>query len=124
MHQAHAAHVPGRVGPTKWGLGHFLACGFLCMPSSSLKSDALIFPKLSEAMAAAELLILSEGGQILLLRRCHIPNFGPIKISLSKTKLGFEFGSSDLGTPFFLLHFKKKPQDSQNTYLFFKCKKA
>ena len=56
------------MGPTKWGLGHILACGFLCMPSSSLKEDALIFPELSEAVAAAELLILSEGGQILLLR--------------------------------------------------------
>ena len=31
------------------------------------KKDALIFPELSEVVAAAELLILSEGGQILLL---------------------------------------------------------
>ena len=68
MGWAHAARYRGRMGPTKWGLGHFLACGFLCMPSSSPKRDALIFPELSEAEAVAELLILSEGGQILLLR--------------------------------------------------------
>ena len=65
---AHAAQVPGRVGPTKWGLGHLLAWGFLSTPSSSPKSYALIFPSPSEAAAAAKLLIPSEGDQILLLR--------------------------------------------------------
>ena len=59
MGWAHAARYRGRVGPTKLALGHFLAWGFLCTPSSSPKRDALIFPELSEAMAAAELLILS-----------------------------------------------------------------
>ena len=63
MGWAHAAPVPGRMGPTKMSLEHFLAWGFLCTPSSSPKKDALIFPELSEAVAAAELLILSgEGG--------------------------------------------------------------
>ena len=51
---------------------------------------------------------------------CHIPNFGPIKISLSKPKIGFGFGSADLCT---YITFPK-PQDSQNMYLFFKCKKG
>ena len=68
MGWAQAAHVPGRVGPTKEALEHLLAWGFLLTPSSWPKGDALIFPELSEAVAAAELLILSEGGQILLLR--------------------------------------------------------
>ena len=36
----------------------------LCTPSSSPKKDALIFLELSEAVAAAELLILSEGGLV------------------------------------------------------------
>ena len=62
----------GHVGPTKRGLGHFLAWAFLGTPSSSPKRDVLIFPELSEAMAAAQLLILSEGGQILLLRSFEI----------------------------------------------------
>ena len=67
MGWSHMAHVPGRMGPTNWTLEHFLAWGFLPTPLSSPKRDALIFPELSEAVAAAELLILSEGGQILLL---------------------------------------------------------
>jgi len=65
---AHAAHVPGRVGPTKRCLGHLLPWGFLATPSSCPKSNALIFPSPSEVAAAAKLLIPSEGGQILLLR--------------------------------------------------------
>ena len=63
------ARYRGRVGPTKQALEHLLAWGFLTTPSSSPKRDALIFPELSEAVGAAELLILSEGGQILQLRR-------------------------------------------------------
>ena len=31
----------------------------------------------------------------------HKAMVGPIKISLSKTKIGFDFGSSDLGTSIF-----------------------
>ena len=69
MGWAHVARYRGRVGPTKQALGHFLAWGFLYTPSSSPKRDALIFPELSEAVAVAEILILFEGGQILLLRR-------------------------------------------------------
>ena len=68
MGWAHAAHVLGRVGPTNWTLEHPLAWGFLLTPSSLPKRDALIFPELSEAVAAVKLLILSEGGQNLLLR--------------------------------------------------------
>ena len=68
MGLAHAAHVPGRVGPTKRCLGHLLAWGFLSTPSSRPKSNALIFPSLFEVAAVAKLLIPSEGGQILLLR--------------------------------------------------------
>ena len=68
MGVAHAAHVPGHVGPTKRCLGHLLAWGFLATPSSRPKSNALIFPSPSEVAAAAKLLIPSEGGQILLLR--------------------------------------------------------
>ena len=62
MGVAHAAHVPGRVGPTKRCLGHLLAWGFLATPSSCPKSNALIFPSPSEVAAAAKLLIPSEGG--------------------------------------------------------------
>ena len=68
MGWAHAAKSGGRVGPTIWGLGHLLAGVFLRRSSFSPKSYALSFPELFEAVAAAELLILSEGGQILLLR--------------------------------------------------------
>ena len=68
MGVAHAAHVPGRVGPAHSGLGHLLAWGFLSTPSSRPKSNALIFPNPSEVAAAAKLLIPSEWGQILLLR--------------------------------------------------------
>ena len=67
MGVAHAAHVPGRVGPTKIALGHLLPWGFLATPSSRPKTYALIFSSPSEAAAAAKLLIPSEGDQILLL---------------------------------------------------------
>ena len=67
MGVAHAAHVPGHVGPTKRCLGHLLAWGFLAVPSSRPKTYALIFPSPSEVAAAAKLLIPSEGDQILLL---------------------------------------------------------
>ena len=65
---AHAARFPDRVGPTKTSLGHFLAWGFLTRSPSRPKSNALIFTRLSEVAAAAELPIPSEGDQILLLR--------------------------------------------------------
>jgi hypothetical protein len=64
----HAARCFGRVGPTIWSLGHFLAWGFLTRSPSRPKSNALIFTRLSEVAAAAKLLIPSEGDQILLLR--------------------------------------------------------
>ena len=68
MGWAHAAKYRGRVGPTKWLLERLLEWGFLPTPGCSPKRDDLIFPELSEAVAAAELLNLSEGGEILLLR--------------------------------------------------------
>ena len=42
-------------------LGHFLAWGFLCTPSSSPKWDALIFPELSEAVAVAVIRLMGFG---------------------------------------------------------------
>ena len=73
MGWAHAAHVPGRVGPTKEALEHLLAWGFLLTPSSSPKRDAQIFPELSEAVAAAELLIPVHGNSEVDKTRefCH-----------------------------------------------------
>ena len=65
---AHTARFFGRVGPTIWSLGHFLAWGFLTRSPSRPKRNALIFTRLSEVAAAAKLLIPSEGDQILLLQ--------------------------------------------------------
>ena len=60
--------VQGPRGTHQTGPRALPRLGFLCTPSSSPKRDALISPELSEAVAVAELLILSKGGQILLLR--------------------------------------------------------
>ena len=54
---------------------------------------------------------------------CHIPNFGPIKISLSKTKLGFDFGSSDLGTSI-LSYIPKNPKVLKMCVFSFNAKRA
>lgn len=51
---AHAARCFGRVGPTKWSLGHFLVRGFLSRTPSPPKTYALIFPRPSEAAAPAK----------------------------------------------------------------------